>query len=62
MRWYNQRGGNVMKEQFGKGERVVSREGEMEFKGKILLYFFREAKCMQGLANLIIVEQFFGLS
>ena len=51
-----------MKERFGKGERVVSREGEIEFKGKIMLYFFREAKCMQGLVNLIIVEQFFGLS
>ena len=36
-----------MRWQFGKGERVVSREGGMEFKHKIVLYCFREAKCMQ---------------
>ena len=34
--------------QFGKGGRVVSREGEMEFKDKIVLYCSREAKCKQG--------------
>ena len=48
MRWYGPRGGNVMRWQFGKGERVVSREGGMEFKDKIVLYCSREAKCMQG--------------
>ena len=48
MRWYDRRGGNVMRWQFGKGERVVSREGGMEFKDKIVLYCSREAKCMQG--------------
>ena len=49
MRWYGGRGGNVMRWQFAKGERVVSREGGMEFKDEIVLYCSREAKCMQGL-------------
>ena len=48
MRWYGRRGGNVTRWQFGKGERVVSREGGMEFKDKIVLYCSREVKCMQG--------------
>ena len=48
MRWYSRRGGNVMRWQFGKGERVVSREGGMEFKDKIVLFCSREATCMQG--------------
>ena len=37
-----------MRWQFGKGETVVSREGEMEFKDEIVLYFSKEAKYMQG--------------
>ena len=45
MRWHGQRDGSAMGWQFGKGERVVSREGGMEFKDKILLYCSREAKC-----------------
>ena len=48
MRWYGLRGGNVKRWQFGKGKRVVSREGGMEFKDKIVLHCSREAKCMQG--------------
>ena len=47
MRWYGRRGGKVTRWQFGKGERVVSREGGMEFKDKIVLYGSGEAKCMQ---------------
>ena len=39
---------DVMRWQFGKGCRVVSREGGMEFKDKIVLYCSREAKCKQG--------------
>ena len=31
--------------QFGKGGRVVRREGGMEFKDKIMLHCSREAKC-----------------
>ena len=46
--WHGRRGGNVMRWQFGKGGRVVSREGAMEFKDKIMLYCSREAKCKQG--------------
>ena len=34
--------------QFGKGGRVVSREGGMKFKDKIVLYCSREEKCKQG--------------
>ena len=48
MRWCGRRSGNVMKWQFGKGEREVSREGGLEFKHKIVLYCFREAISMQG--------------
>ena len=48
MKWCGQRGGNVMRWQFGKGQTVVSREGKMEFKDEIVLYCCREAKCMQG--------------
>ena len=36
-----------MRWQFGKGGRVVSREGWMEFKDKIVLYCSREAKWKQ---------------
>ena len=39
---------DVMRWQFGKGSRVVSREGGMEFKDKIVLYCSREAKWKQG--------------
>ena len=47
MKWCSGRGGNIIKRyQFGKGERVVNREGGMEFTGKIVLYCYREAKCM----------------
>ena len=51
------RGGNIMKCQFGKGERVVSREGGMEFKDKIVLYSLRESKMYAGIhcRDLIIV-------
>ena len=48
MMWYGRRGGNVIRWQFGKGETVVSREGGMEFKDKIVLYCSKEANCMQG--------------
>ena len=48
MRCYGWRGGNVMRWKFGKGKRVVTREGGMEFKDKIVLYYSREAKCVQG--------------
>ena len=48
MRWYGRRGRNVMRWQFGKGETVVTREGGVEFKDKIVLYCSKEAKCMQG--------------
>ena len=34
--------------QFGKGGRVVSREGWMEFKDKIVLRCSRKVKCKQG--------------
>ena len=47
MRWHGQRVGNVVRWQFGKGGRVVSREGGMEFKNKIVLHYSREAKCKQ---------------
>ena len=49
VRWHGQRGGNVMRWQFRKGGRgkVVSREGGMELKDKIVLYCSREAKCKQ---------------
>ena len=44
LRWYSRRGGNVTRWQLGKGERVVSRKGRMEFKDKIVLHCSREAK------------------
>ena len=47
MRWHGQRGGNVMRWHFEKCGRVVSREGGMEFKDKIVLYYSREVKCKQ---------------
>ena len=34
--------------QFGKGGRLVSREGGIEFKDKVVLYCSMEAKCEQG--------------
>ena len=37
-----------MRWQFGKGGRLVSREGGIEFKNKVVLYCSREAKCEQG--------------
>ena len=37
-----------MRLQFEKGGKVMSREGGMEFKDKIVLYCSREAKCKQG--------------
>ena len=47
MKWCGGRGGNIIKGwQFGKGERVVNREGGMEFTDKIALYCSREAKCV----------------
>ena len=57
MRWYGQRGGNVMRWQFGKGERIVSREGGMEFKDKIVLYSLQESEIYAGIhcRDLIIV-------
>ena len=48
VRWHGRRGRNVMWWQFRKGGRIVSREGRMEFKDKIVLYCAREAKCKQG--------------
>ena len=36
-----------MRQQFGKEGRVVSREGGMEFRDKIILYCSREADCNQ---------------
>ena len=57
MRWYGRRGGNVMRWQFGKGERVVSREGGMEFKDKIVLYSLQESEMYAGIhcRDLIII-------
>ena len=48
VRCHGWRGRNVMRRQFGKGGRVVSRKGGMEFNDKIVLYCSREAKCKQG--------------
>ena len=33
---------------FDKGERLVGREGGMKLKGKIVLYYSKESKYMQG--------------
>ena len=41
-------GRHLMTWQFGKGGRLVSREGGIEFKDKVLLYCSMEAKCEQG--------------
>ena len=46
--WHGQRAGNVMRWQFGRGGRVVSKEGGMEFKNKIVLCWSSEAQCKQG--------------
>ena len=54
VRWHGQRGGNVKRWQFGKGRRVVSREGRMEFEDKIVLYCSREAKCKQRFTATIL--------
>ena len=48
MRWHSRRGGNVIRWQFGKGGRVASMEGVMEFKDKIVLHSSMEAKSKQG--------------
>ena len=45
-RWEHNKGVAI-----GKGERVVNREGGMEFRDKIVLYCSRDAKCMQGFNN-----------
>ena len=37
-----------MRGQFGKGEKVVSRECGMEFKDRIVLYCSRDVKCKEG--------------
>ena len=57
MRWYGRRGGNVMRWQFGKDERVARREGGMEFKDKIVLYSLQESEIYAGIhcRDLIIV-------
>ena len=43
VRWHGQRGGNMKRWQFGKGRRVVRREGGMElnFQIKDLPTFFK---------------------
>ena len=51
MRSYGRRGRNIIRWQFGKGERVLGREGRVEFKDKIVLYCSREEKCMQRFDN-----------
>ena len=54
-----ERGGNIMRWQFWKGGSVVSREGRMGFKGKIVLYCSGQAKCsrdsLQGFDNSYII-------
>ena len=47
VRWHSRRGGKVTRWQFGKGGRVVSMEGVMVFKDKIVLHSSREAKSKQ---------------
>ena len=54
MRWHGLRGGNVMRQQFGTDGRVLSREGGIEFKDKIVLYCSREAKCKQRFTAAIL--------
>ena len=54
VRWHGQRGGNVKRWQFGKGRRVVSREGGMEFEDKIVLCCSREAKCKKRFTATIL--------
>ena len=49
MRWYSRSGGKVVRWKFGKDEKVVSREGGIEFKDKIVLYCSREAKSWYSL-------------
>ena len=51
MRSYGRRGRDVIRWQFGKGERVLGRKGRVEFKDKIVLYCSREEKCMQRFDN-----------
>ena len=48
VRWHGRRGEKVVSWQFGKGGRVVSRKGWMEFKDKIVLRCSRKVKCKQG--------------
>ena len=47
VRWHSRRVGKVIRWQFGKGRRVVSMEGVMVFKDKIVLHSSREAKSKQ---------------
>ena len=48
MRWHGLiNGKEIMRWLLGKGGTVVSREGRMEFKDKIVLYCSLEAKCEQ---------------
>ena len=53
VRCHGWRSGNVMRCQFRKGWRVVSREGGIEFKDKIVLYCPREANHKQGFTTAI---------
>ena len=39
--------------QSGKGGRIVSREGGIEFRDRIVLYCSREAKCKQGFTAVV---------
>ena len=58
MRWHSRSGGKVVRWKFGKDEKVVSREGGIEFKDKIVLYCSREAKSwysLQGFDNSYIM-------
>ena len=48
VRWHSRRGGNVIRWQFETGGIVLSMEGVMEFKAKIVLHSSREAKSKQG--------------
>ena len=50
VRWHGRTGGKARNEVaiLGKVGRLVSREGGIEFKDKVVLYCSREAKCEQG--------------
>ena len=49
MRWYGRRGENVMRWQFGNNERVVSREGGMEFNEKNCVVLLQGSKMYAGI-------------